>query len=110
VPRIPSQPVEARGSVATVRREERGEPDVRDPRSSDGCNTTDKCGPPVSESRKIETHPRREADLWAPPAREGAATRVREQAAWRLSPDGPNEAPEAQVCSLNFYFMFFFYL
>jgi hypothetical protein len=56
VPRIPNHPVEARGSVATVRREERGEPDVRDPCSSDGGHTTSR-DPPVSHTERRNERP-----------------------------------------------------
>ena len=51
VPRIPIHSVGARRSVATVRREKREEPDVRDPRSSDGGHTTSR-DPPVSHTER----------------------------------------------------------
>jgi hypothetical protein len=47
----------------------------------------------------METHTRCEADLWAPPAREGAEAREQEQAARMVSPGGPKEGSEAQVSS-----------
>jgi hypothetical protein len=60
----------------------------------------------------METHTRCEAGLWAPPTREGAEAREREQAARMASAGGPKGGSEAQVSSpffsFMFYFMFFF--
>jgi hypothetical protein len=66
----------ARGSVATVRREERGEPDVRDPRSSDGCDATDKCCSPPSDSRKCAGEANGQLTGW--PHQSGAGAHTRE--------------------------------
>ena len=75
VPRIPNRSVEARGSVATVRHEERGEPDVRDPRCSE-----------------IPGHEMGAEGGWPVAPRCQSERRAREVAEWAarvVSPDGP---------------------
>jgi hypothetical protein len=65
---------------------------------------------PVSEARRMETHTRCEAGLWAPPTRGGAEVREREQAARMASPGGPKGGSEAQVSSpFLFLLCFIFY-
>jgi hypothetical protein len=97
----------------------------------EGIELTNRSHPAVTLSQTRARQYKSVADTWAPLAVNAArkrgigvtadqgppsvsAGRGEEWVARMLSPDGPNEVSEAQVCSLPFsfmfYFLFFFYL